>query len=152
MAGPLSSPPKHRSRHRLTSTKEGSEREQNLGYVLLNTPFLQGKFLFQPGARKHRETGLTRRNAAYELATGQPSYAGPLWTTFMNFRAQRIQNTHKISMNNRLDQLAAPWVDVQNLPQSTAQRQADAAYALAQIATMRAQIDTTVFYDRSGFV
>ncbi|KIN03442.1 hypothetical protein OIDMADRAFT_17916 [Oidiodendron maius Zn] len=70
----------------------------------------------------------------------------------MNFRAQRIANTHRTYMNNRLDQLAAPWVDVQNLPQSTSQRQADAAYALAQIAKMRGQIDTTVYYDRSRFI
>lgn len=53
-------------------------------------------------------------------------------------------------MNNRLDQLAAPWTTIQS-GQSTSQQGEDARDALANIAAMRAQIDTVVTYNRTLF-
>ncbi|KUJ19023.1 uncharacterized protein LY89DRAFT_510910 [Mollisia scopiformis] len=88
----------------------------------------------------------------YTLANpSTPSNMAGLWAEFMDRLATRMVNVHRTYMNDRLDQLAAPWIDIQAAPASTSQQQIDATNALNLISQMRAQITTIVHYDTSGF-
>lgn len=81
---------------------------------------------------------------------GTSNMAG-LWTTYMNFLAQRMVNVQIDYVNTRLDELAGPWNTVLNNPAGTEQHIA-ATGALAKIAAFRALIPTSIQFDRSRFV
>jgi uncharacterized protein YijF (DUF1287 family) len=54
-------------------------------------------------------------------------------------------------MNQRLEQLGAPWVDIQNDPTSSPSALTNAAQALDLIEQIEAQINNNVFYDMSYY-
>ena len=93
----------------------------------------------------------------FDMLYGMANPAGPSnlrdhLPQFERRLATRMVNNHRRYMDDRLDQLAAPWVDIQNSQASTQQQRIDATQALNMITNLRSQIPTFIRFNADSYI